>query len=152
NPDLAKRLRQMLHDNPDAGQHLLGRLGPHIREVIAEPDPETRELRLALLKNGWATLGTVKELREAVKGGDAAKREQATGQLRPLLGEHYDLQIKLNQREITMLEQRLNKLRQDVAEQGGPGKRDEFINKRLEQMSREHGPDGPGGPGSAAGG
>ena len=142
NPDLAKRVRDAMKESPEAGARILGRLGPHIREVIAERDPETKDLRIAELKNGWQVIGEFRKLREAAKTNDAAAREQSLAHLRELFGQHFDVQIKLHEREIVTLEQRLTKLRQDLADQRGG--REEFIAKRIEQITREgEGPKGP---------
>jgi len=146
NPELAKRIRDARAKSPEEGERLLGRLGPHIREVLAERDPETKDLRIADLKNGWELLGAMRAFREAAKADNETDKARAVTQLRALVGNHFDLQIKLQEREVAMLEQRLTKLRQDLSDDRG--RRDEIIAKRVDQMlnwgRRGEGGDKPG--------
>jgi hypothetical protein len=146
NPELAKRIRDARAKSPEEGERLLGRLGPHIREALAERDPETKELRIADLKNGWELLGAMRAYREAVKATNEEDKARAVTQLRALAGNHFDLQIKLQEREVAMLEQRLTKLRQDLVDDRG--RREEIIARRVDQMlnwgRRGDGGDKPG--------
>src|SRR2546427_637035 len=69
NPALADRVEAALRDNPQAGDRIIGRLEPQVREIMAERDPETRELRLAEMKNGFETLGAMRQFRDSVREG-----------------------------------------------------------------------------------
>ena len=145
NPELAGRLATMRRDNPDSADRIIGRLAPHIREVLAERDDQTRELRIDQLKNGWEVMGAAGRLRDAVKAGDSAAREQGVARLRELFGQGFDLRVRLHEREIVVLEQRLAKLRQELSDQRND--RETFITDQLRRATeprerREPKPDG----------
>jgi hypothetical protein len=132
NSEWALRLEQALKDNPPAGERIIARLEPQVREVLAEPSPEVRELRIAEMVNGFETIGAMRELGTALRSGKpAAERES---KLRGLIGRHYDLQLKLREKEIARLEERLAQLREEAGEKRP--QREAFIEQRMEQIRK----------------
>lgn len=131
-----KQLRAFLKDNPDGAQRFIGRLTPHIREIMTERDVEMRELRINGLKNGWDILAAARRFREASRASDAPAKQKAAGEIRTLLGAGFDNQTKLHEREIAVLEERIARLRQDIEKQRGD--REGFITRRLEQMTSDN--------------
>jgi hypothetical protein len=82
--------------------------------------------------------------------GDARRAgkptDQAEARLQDLFGKHYDLQLRLREKEIGRLVDRLNQLREEVGEKRP--QRTEFIQQRMEQFRKRslerHGPgEGP---------
>lgn len=138
NPEFAARMRTMVRDNPEVAERILSRIWPQIHEVMTERDEQTREIRTAQLKNGWEVMGGVRGIREAVKNGDDAARAKAVQRVRDLLGVGFDLRVRLHEREITVLEERLTRLKQELADERSG--RDSFVAERLRQATepREH--------------
>lgn len=135
NPELYTRIEEAFKQNPEAGERVFGRLAPHIREVITERDPEVRELRIAELQAGWQALEAMRNLGEATKrSAPEGELAQLTAKLREALARHFDLQTQLKQQEITSLEQRLARLKEEVSHQST--KRDQLIDERMEQIKR----------------
>lgn len=132
NAPAAERLRTLMKDNPVIGARIVSRLEPQVREIQNERDAETRDLRIAELNNGFETLAGMRQR------GDAARAGQPTaeldGKLRQLIGEHFDLQLKLREREIAKLEDRIKQLHEEL-EQRRP-QREAFITERMEQLKR----------------
>ncbi len=133
NPEFAARMRTMAKDAPDAAERVLSRLGPQIHEIQAERDDQTREIRTAQLNNGWEVMAAVRSIREATKSGDAAARAKAVDHARALLGQGFDLRVRLHEREVTVLEDRLAKLKQGLVEERSG--RDNFVAERLRQVT-----------------
>jgi len=152
NPDAAKRMREALQENPAMAERLLGRLEPHIREALAEPDPQTRDLRIAQLRNGWEIMGATRTLTDAIRQETPQpKLDEIQGELRGLLAQYFDIQVKLREREIAGLEARLGQLRTEMATQ--LSRKGDFIGERLTQIvkaaqeRRERGRSEDGPPG-----
>jgi hypothetical protein len=133
NPEFASRLRDLQRDNPGAADQMWKRLDPQLRELLVEPDPDIQNVRIAELRNGWATLGKVRELHDAMRKGVAADVEEKTQALRPLFAERYDLQVKLQQADIAKLEKRLQQLREESGRNASDGK-DKFVQDRVNEM------------------
>jgi hypothetical protein len=134
NPDFAQHLRDLQHDNPQAADMMWKRLDPQLRELLNEHDPDVQSLRIAELKNGWATLGKVRELHDAMRRGNASEVEEKTGVLRGLFAERYDLQVRLQQSDIANLEKRLAQLREEATHNAADAK-DKFVRERVEEMT-----------------
>lgn len=135
NPEMAARFRSALKDNPAAGERLLARVEPHIRELQAEKDPEIRSLRLSEMQNGWEIMSTGRQLTDSFRK-KAADDDQAKirATLSDLIGRQFDLQVKLHEREIASLEGRITQLRTEMSEQ--LSKRDSYITERVDQITK----------------
>jgi hypothetical protein len=133
NPDLFERIQQARRENPEAADRIIQRVAPHMRELIEERDPEMRRLRIQSMRNGWEIAGATRELADAIRSG-AAERERAAAEARvgSLLGAHFETQVKLHEREIAMLEERLVQLRTEMAEQSSG--REPFVKEKLGQI------------------
>jgi hypothetical protein len=134
NPELAGRLRETLRDNPEAGERIIRRIEPHFREIAAERDPEMRGYRIESMRLGWEILSSSRQLTDALRKGEAGAEPAAAarGELRSLLGAQFDLQVRMHDREIALLERRLAELRQRVLER--TESRDSFIADKTAQI------------------
>src|SRR5438034_334638 len=108
-PALRARLERRLEESKRVQER--NEAGMQVREIMAERDPETRELRLSEMKNGFETLGPMRQFRDSVREGKPSP--EAESRLRQLIGEHFDLMLKLREKEIVRLESRLAQLRDE---------------------------------------
>lgn len=135
NPETAKRMRDAAKESPELADRLVGRLEPHIREALAERDPQTRELRIAKLKNGWELMDASRRFSDALRRESSPESlEEVQGQIRSLLGGYFDIQVQLRQREVAGLESRLAEIRTEL--DGRLSKKDDFVAERLDQIVR----------------
>jgi len=152
-PEISKRFTEAMKEDQGRTSRILDRMEPRIRELLAEHDPEMRGLRKQNFSKDMELLGASKAFFEANrKNASAEDTKKAGDTLRKVLGEHFDLQIKIHEQEIVMLERRVEQLRKDLSEQ--LPKRDEFIDKRLkdiERMSKEREQREPRGGGAGGG-
>jgi hypothetical protein len=133
NPEFAERINASLKDNPQMAERTIGRLAPHIREVLAERDEQTRTLKIAEMRNGWDTMGAMRKLTDALrKGPDGPEVQEQTGRLRELLGAQFDTQVKLRNREIAVLEERIGQIRKELGDR--LSERETYINKQIEKL------------------
>lgn len=133
NPEFAERLKAMAKDNAAGHDRLLGRIAPRIREILAEPDAQMRELKTAELKNGWDTMSASRKLAEALRKGETSPEfQQAMANLRTMLGTSFDTEVKIRNREIATLEDRIAQIRKELAER--LSERETFVNQKSEQM------------------
>lgn len=151
NAELGRRLRAALKENPGVVERMIERLEPQMRDLMAERDEETRALRIAEMSNGFETLGAMRQYAEARRAGRDASAEEM--RLRTLIGEHFDLQLKLREREIARLDRRLAQLRSELEERRP--QRDAIVEQRLERIKRgamhTGAPKRPGDKGADAG-
>lgn len=134
NPEFARMLRGLERDNPRSAERVWQQLEPGIRELIVENDPALQEVRIAEMKNGWSTLGKVRELHEAMRrGAPASEIDAKTSEIRGLFAERYDLQVKLHAADIARLERRLAQLREEAGRAAGSGK-EKFVQERVDEM------------------
>ena len=129
-PDLATRIKAQQKDNPPSAERTIGRLAPHIREALTERDPELRQLRIADLRAGWETMSAMRALIDALRK-DPAGVEARTAEVkaRELLAVQFDTQVKLRNREITTLEERIAQIRQELSEK--LGEKDGYVAQRI---------------------
>jgi hypothetical protein len=133
NPELYERFMEVRRESPERAEQMLARIEPHMRELIAERDPEMLRLRIQTMRNGWELMGASRRLGELVRGGgDAAEVQEAQERIRALLGSHFDTQVKLHEREIAVLEERLARVRREMAEQTSG--REGFISSKFDQI------------------
>jgi hypothetical protein len=135
-PEFAARLRQLDRDNPEASRRLWQRLEPKLRDYVTEADPEMRTLREADLKNGASLLLANRRLMESKRAGQPrAEIDRQLESIRTILAERYDLQLKLQQGDITRLERRLAQLRQEATTNAPTDEaRKAFIDSRINEM------------------
>jgi hypothetical protein len=131
-PEAAQRLEDASKENPQIGERIYGRIEPQVREILGEKDADSRDLRLAEFKNGFATMAAIRAYGDTARDGkDTAAAES---RLRELIGQHFDLQTRLREREIAVLETRIGNLRTEVSDRGST--RDSFITERIEKIKR----------------
>jgi hypothetical protein len=133
NPEFLARVNASLKDNPPMAERTIGRLAPHIREVLAERDEQTRELKIAEMRNGWDTMGAMRKLTEAIrKAPEGPEVQEATARLRELIGAQFDTQVKLRNREIATLEERVAQIRKELGDR--LSERETYVNRQIEKL------------------
>lgn len=134
-PDIAARFKTAMKEDPGITSRVLDRMEPRVRELLAERDPDMHALRSENFKTDFELLHASKAFIEANRHNAPPDQVKAAGDaLRALLGEHFDLQIKMHRQEVVMLERRIKDIQIDVEKQ--LAKRDEFIEKRMEGLQR----------------
>jgi hypothetical protein len=135
NPDFARALRDVQRSNPRASDLVWRRLEPQLRDVLVETDPSTQKLRLDDLRVGWDILLSHRRLGEAMlRGAPPSEIEAETSSLRSLLGQRFELQTALQQRDVARLERRLADLKAE-SEKMKEG-RERFVAERLEALTK----------------
>jgi hypothetical protein len=132
NPELAARLRDNAKTNSEDADRILARIEPHFREITAERDQQMRELRTKNLRLGWELMSNSRTLGESLRNEKVAEADQARARIRELLGSQFDLQVQIQDREITLLEKRLLDLRKKADERTSG--RDAYIEEKLTQI------------------
>jgi len=160
-PELWRRFEELRRGSPEIAERHFGRFLPKVREAmeLRESDPEMFEMRVEEIRGGIDAMVCVREYREALSlpEGDTARSERlakAQGDLRRVLGEQFDLRLKLQEHELRMLSARMDSLRKEIEQKRG--ERDSAVNDMLERISRGGPPDGgkgrpPGRPGTPGG-
>jgi hypothetical protein len=132
NPELHKKIEDARAENPEAADRILQRVAPHMRELMAERDQEMLRLRIESMRNGWEIMGAMRDLGDTIRSeAPPEELDAARTRLAGLLGSHFDLQVKLHEREISVLEDRLAQLRKEMDEQSS-GK-ESFVQQKLDQ-------------------
>ncbi|MCE7975371.1 MAG: hypothetical protein DYG92_13775 [Leptolyngbya sp. PLA1] len=159
-PEIWRRFEDLRKGNPEVAERHFGRFLPKVREAMAlrESDPEMFEMRVEEIRGGIDAMVCVREYREALSlpEGDTARSDRlarAEADLRRVLGEQFDLRLRLQEHELRMLSSRVESLRKEIEEKRG--ERDAAVTDMLERISRGGPPDGgkgrppgrPGGPG-----
>lgn len=156
-PEISKRFAEAAKDNPGMANRITDRVEPMVREIVSERDLDMKSLRRENFQNGFEMMAASRAFLEAIKKNAPAEDvNKANATLRQALGTHFDLQVKMHQQELVMLQKRVKQLEDDLAEQRQSQKRDEFIQKRIESLQKmpsrerggEHG-ERSGGPGAA---
>lgn len=133
NPEFAEMLRQVERENPRVGERIMGRLEPQLRDLLVERDPEVQRTRVDMLRAGWDVLMEQRRLGEAMARGDSeADLEKPKAALLAAMSRRFDLQAKLNARDIERLERRLADLREESRRMSEG--RDAFVRERFEAL------------------
>lgn len=159
-PDLADRIDQFTKETPVGGA-LLGRLMPRPGEIqrLLADDPALLELKLDELSGSIEMMRQVRPLVELHLAGKADSPEAAAHRstLRATVSQQYDIRGKIQERDVDALVDRLERLRNDIADRAA--KREESIDrwidelvkrgvdvaKRLDQPQDAPRPEGPAG-------
>jgi len=144
NPDMAERFADALAgENPDRARRVFDRMAGRLLELhkLKQDQPEAYKLRVADHRAKIATFKLARQLRAARIDRDADRAEQLTTQLREQLESHFEIRQKLRERELAELEQRLERMRDDLAEHRA--KKAELIDQSLERIVEGRRPDGP---------
>jgi hypothetical protein len=136
NPEGLERMKAVIRDDPEGARRWIVRLAPRVRELMAEKDDQLRELRIEEFRNGQALLGAARVLAAAHRGPepDEVKAEAARAELREALGRQFDLRMKIREREIAVLEERIRQLRAELEDQAGS--REAFVEEKLGEIRR----------------
>ncbi|MFZ2873100.1 MAG: hypothetical protein WAZ94_01310 [Phycisphaerales bacterium] len=160
-PEIWRRFEDLRKASPETAERHLGRFLPKVREAMAlrESDPAMFEMRVEEIRGGIDAMVCIREYREALSlpEGDATRSERlakSEGDLRRVLGEQFDLRLKLQEHELRMLSAHVDSLRKEIEEKRG--ERDAAVSDMFNRISRGGPPDGvkgrpPGRPGGLPG-
>ncbi len=137
--------------HPGASARFIERLAPRIKDVInaKRRDATLGELKLQELKRSLETIKIAREAREAARGHEptpeliANTRQRLTN----LLTAQAEIRAKIQQREVELLEDRIESLRAELAER--ESERSQVVEEMVDQMMRRL---LRGAPGRSAGG
>jgi hypothetical protein len=118
-PILAARLEAIREFDPEAADRMIQRLAPRLHEAaeMMRRDPEVGRLKLEEIAAGIDVLEMIRDLRRAKispDGDRASKVESAKARLRQALQAQQEVRLRVQEREIAMLEQRVSELRAEV--------------------------------------
>lgn len=146
-PEIWRRFEELRKGNPEIAERHLGRFLPKVSEAMAlrETDPEMFEMRVEEIRGGIDAMVSIREYREALSlpesdGARAERLAKAGDDLRRVLGEQFDLRLRLQEHELRMLSARVESLRKEI--EGKRGERDAAVNDMLQRISRGGPPDG----------
>lgn len=152
-PELAARLDELRRRDPQAADRLMERLQGRVREVLSERDPALREARTAEFRHMPRMFEVSRRFTQAIRrGAPEAEAAAARTALRSAIGEQFDLRLKRHQAEISVLEERVTRIRREVEDY--TTRREQVIDaalERAEKRAREperdgDAPDAPPGP------
>lgn len=116
------RVERLRESNPAAADRLLKMMAPRLVEAeeVQTRDPELYNLRVEEVRTGIRVLDGVRDYREALKLAEtdptrAEKVSKAEAEMRSRLDAAMTVRLKLQERDVVGLEQRLAKLREEVA-------------------------------------
>jgi hypothetical protein len=129
-------MRDVLRDHPEDGARWLGRSAARIRAILEERDDQLRELRIREYRIGRQAIEAARSLGDALAAQppNAGAAESARTDLSRVLGEQFDIRLKLHEREIAVLDERIRRLKEDLARQ--QGQRDKYVHDRTEEILR----------------
>lgn len=133
-PALAARVREQMTEDPALGRRVVGWVAPRLRELIGERDEELRGLRGAELHEGPAIVEAMRAVVQAASRGEEGESDlsEAKQRLREALGRHYDLRVRIQQREVELLAERLEELRAELA--ATESRREAALDEQIEAL------------------
>lgn len=143
-PRVADKMRDLSKSNPATLDRLLMRMRPKLLDLgnAMKYDHELFELKVRELQAAMQVMEAAKALREAATEADRPALRQS---LRDAVAEHFDIQLKVSEREAAKLAERIESLRNEIADR--KARRDAFIDRELEATLRGprpgRGNDGP---------
>ncbi len=134
---LAEQIRQLQESDPDLAWKLLE---PHFGEVgrladLREQDETGYELRVQDIVLAHRSQELTEQILEAKSRGDGETMRAAELTLRQVVARHFEVRQQLRQHELALYEQRLQRMREAVAER--EEKRDRIIEARMEELVGE---------------
>lgn len=139
-PDMRDRLATLAERDPDLVDRIKHRIARHLSPIapLEERDPELFELRLDEFRVGAEILDASREYREILEqeGADPQHVADARKALAELLVRHFDLQMASQRHELSTLEDRVNALRQELADM--ESSREKAIADRLKWFTEPH--------------
>ncbi len=155
-PDVANDFDSLRKEDERMADGLAQRIAPRIHEamMLRERDPEMFRLKVEELRGGLQVLRAIREFRQAKNMSEdnadmiAARKtrlDAAEVQLRKVVSDTLDLRLKAHERELTMLERRVEDVRKDLDEKRS--KKNEGVDKLVERIKKGDMPAGLFGPG-----
>jgi hypothetical protein len=116
-PETGENLDKLMATDPEQARQAIHRLGPRLRFMVFQKvvDPEGFEIRAVEQRLQLHAAEIAQRIKQAA--GDAAAGEKLKLELRPVLDQHFDARIKVMEHELLSLERRIQRLREDLAQQ-----------------------------------
>ena len=118
-PAMGERLAQRYKENPKFVEHLMQRRFPRLRGLLMlkRHDERMFDLRVEELSLAHEMLKTARRARIAIEEDNQQRIEQARERLLELAARRFDVRQEIRRHEIERLEARIDRLRDEVAEQ-----------------------------------
>jgi len=119
NPRLAEKMEEALKsDKASRAERMLARMSPRLLEMdqIKQRDPEAYELRVADNRAKLDTIRIAGKLRRAKANGETDDAAQYETELRENLDKHFEIRQRLREKELQLLEQRIERMRVELKE------------------------------------
>lgn len=150
-PDIADGLESLRRDDERMAEGFASRVAPRLREamMLRERDPEVARMKIDELRSGFGVLRAIREYRQAKNLPEdnadmiAARQERLTraeSDLRNAVGAALNVRLKAHERELTMLERRVEDVRKDLDEKRA--KKDEGVDQLVERIKKGDMPQG----------
>ena len=140
-PEFAARVESLRAANPEAGERMLNRMAPRLRDAlqVRAKDPELFELRVTEIKSGIEMLEAARAFRAAADGTDATATATARAALDLAAERQFDARVATQEREMHSLEARVEEIRGQLARK--KSERDamvsEFVERMVDQMANQ---------------
>lgn len=150
-PDIADGLESLRRDDERMAEGFASRVAPRLREamMLRERDPEVARMKIEEVRSGLGVLRSIREYRQAKNLPEdnadmiAARKARLTGaevDLRTAVSAALDVRLKAHERELTMLERRVEDVRKDLDEKRA--KKDEGVDQLIERIKKGDMPQG----------
>ncbi len=156
--DIADDIENLRKEDERMADGLIQRIIPRMRDakMLKDRDPEMFRLKMDEVRSGINVLRAIREFRQAknmpednadMQTARKTRMDAAETQLRTAVSDTLDVRLKLHERELTMLERRVEDVRKDIDEKRS--KKSEGVDKLVERIKKGDmppgllGPDGP---------
>lgn len=135
NPHVAERMEAALKsDDSKRAERALARMSGRLLEMheMKQRDPEAYKLRVADNRAKIETIRLAGQLRRAEAEGKADEAAALETQLREHLEKHFEIRQRLREKELQLLEQRIERMREELKEHRA--KKQELIDQSMTRI------------------
>ncbi|MEC9373422.1 MAG: hypothetical protein VYC34_06230 [Planctomycetota bacterium] len=135
NPVMAARFNRLRESDPERAERFFRRMSPRLVDLadLRGRDPQAYALRVEELRLEQQRMGLAFRLVRALRESeDSETVDRLRAELRDNLEAQFDLQLTQRRQGVTDIEQRLDRLRGEIAELDD--RREELIEQRLEEV------------------
>lgn len=135
-PEIGKLVDEIAGANPALGDRAIDGLGARMHELreLRERDPAMFDLRRAEVRGALEMMRSARQYAEAASVNDPARVTAAEKDLRERMAAQFEARAKIQQKQISDLERRLDRMRKDL--DGVQTRRDAIIDERLDALKR----------------
>lgn len=145
NPPMFERMRRMRERNPEQFRDALRRVGPRLQEFDRESraHPGMWRLRVQMFR----LEREARDLAATIAEGGVEENKAAVDRLKTVVGEQFDLRVRMREQEVADLTERVSEIRGQI--EAAAGERESMVARRTRELvraAREGEPPPPGGP------